>query len=522
MCWTWPKSFATNSESKIKKKEDKVMTAIEKKRQEMINEFLSRWFLLGGMISSDTYKRTMGSASKRFAEELAAYNLTLRKGMNEPGAENQLMMAGHEWLLRQWFFRPLKRSDIELAIEWYTQGSAVKAFQTKIFQRLLEEEKGEDIYLPIDVYGFPGGQTFLSKVPVMSFEGVGGIVTLIEPQMCRYYGSIIHATKGRLMYEVAKKDHAEFGYRSDPTEIMAPAKLLSIYIGNGGNQVLTSCDAVEIMFPRQFRSIGTVGHEGTCSLQEFSKGLDVAEEEFMEEFVSNRRGEPASLLPDLIDAETVGLENVMRVTKRHIYNPKIGTRVDSSKTGIQGIAEQTVLYYNRYIKEGLGARPIIFEDEVNPEKVAFVRDYFQKKTGIYPEVYTPFPGAGGYYYRMFHRDTVSAAFKRAKTGKNPNIKFSNAEGKGSTPGAVRVYGDGSEMVIADATEANDFGEPLYVKLVEHGRIINPEDMNFEAQAERGNRTWGKYKSYRLSPLITEWMEKFVKMRSEAQERARIK
>lgn len=486
------------------------MDKFQIKRMEMIKEFQRRWQLLGGMISSDTYKRTMWSKDEKLSQMWAAYHLTLRKGLSEPGAGDQLIMAGHEWMLRQWFEQPFKRSDIELSMEWYTKKSAVKEFPTETFQRLLDTQEGEDIYLPIDVWGFPGGQTFLQKVPCMSFEGVGGIVSNVEPQMCRYYGPIIHATKGRLMYEVAGTRHAEFGYRADPNELMSIAKLLAIYIGNGGNSVLTSCDVAEIMFPELFTAIGTIGHEYMCALQDFLKGLDIAERDAMEIFVVG--GDNASLLCDLVDAESVGLENAIYVMKKYIENKGIGIRVDSGK-----IAAQCVQYYERMQKEGIDGRTIVFEDEVSPEKIVEVFNYFEEKTGVTPTML--FPGAGGYYYRMFHRDTVSAAFKRAKTEDRPNVKYSNSPGKESTPGQIRVYGRDDTMIVADASEEID-GDPLYVQLVKQGRIVNPEDMNFKVQAERANATWGKYKKFEFSPLISQWKTKFSAMREEAQARAK--
>lgn len=496
--------------------------SLAQKRSRMIREFLNRWFLLGGFISSDTYKRTMWSADDEIARMDAAYHLTFRRGLQETGANDRLIMAGHEWLLRQWFAKPLRRRDIELAIEWYTKHSAVKVIPVALFNDLLNMQKGEDIYLPIDVWGFPGGQTFLAKVPSMTFEGPGGIVSFIEPQMCRYFGPVIHATKGRLMFEAAGARHAEFGYRSDGSEIAAIAKLLSIYVGNGGNTVLTSNDAAEFMFPEIFKAIGTIGHEFMSALQDLDKDLDEAERESMDIFVTAHGN--GLLLCDLIDAETVGLENAIWVIKKHPDKTAVGIRVDSGD-----IKEQCVLYFLRMRKEGIkgqiairiegrdeSTRTIVFENEVTPDMVREVLGYFFKQTRIQPIML--FPGAGGYYYKDWHRDTVSAAFKRSKTENRPNTKFSNSPGKESIPGRVRVYSRDDVLVVADASESID-GEPLYVKLVDQGRIVNPEDMDFKAQAERANRTWNQYKSFEFSPLISEWMECFRQMRREAQERA---
>jgi nicotinate phosphoribosyltransferase len=81
-------------------------------REKMINEFLGRWFLLGGMPSSDTYKRTMWATNDALSALPAVYHLTLRKGLPEDGANDRLITAGHEWLLRQWFGKPsFARSD---------------------------------------------------------------------------------------------------------------------------------------------------------------------------------------------------------------------------------------------------------------------------------------------------------------------------------------------------------------------------------------------------------------------------
>lgn len=478
-------------------------------RANMVAEFLDRWFLLGGMPASDTYKRTMWATDDALAALPAAHHLTLRKGLPEEGANDRLITAGHEWLLRQWFGKPLRRGVIETAIKWYTTRSAVRSFPVALFEKLLAEQTGDDIYLPIDVWGFPGGQTFLKGVPMLSFYGPGGLVSFLEPQMCRYFAPVIHATKARLMYEAAGSRHAEFGYRSDTDEQMSVAKLLAIYVGGGGNPILTSADSTEFMFPELFRAIGTLGHEFMGSLQDFDKGLDEAEREAMELFVTVHGR--ASLLTDLVDAVTVGLENAVATMRAHPDMSGIGVRIDSGD-----IVAQSVQYAKRLVAEGLGDRLVVFEDEVNPTKVREVQGAVRKEV---PEAAVPFPGAGGYYNRGLHRDTVSAAFKRSATDGRPNVKFSNAHGKESIPGNVRVYGRGDTLVVTDAFEQID-GEPLFVQLIEQGRIINSEDMDFPRQARRANETWGRYRRVEYSPLVGEWKSRFTDMRFEAQERAR--
>src|SRR5439155_26152502 len=128
-----------------------------------------------------------------------------------------------------------------------------------------------------------------------------------------------------------------------------------------------------------------------------------------------------------------GLENALRVMKSHSDRPGVGIRVDSGD-----IAAQCALYHQRIKEAGLGSRMIVFEDEVTPETVRKVYDHFRKATGREPTML--FPGAGGYWWRLVHRDTVAAAFKRSATGDHPNVKFSNSPGKESPGGDRRVYG----------------------------------------------------------------------------------
>src|SRR5262245_32663377 len=95
------------------------------RRAAMREEFFGKLFILGGFIgATDTYKRTMWSAVPDLATARACYTLTMRRGLPEPGADNQLVMAGHEAMLAQWFHRPLKRADIDLARGWFSEHSA--------------------------------------------------------------------------------------------------------------------------------------------------------------------------------------------------------------------------------------------------------------------------------------------------------------------------------------------------------------------------------------------------------------
>jgi nicotinic acid phosphoribosyltransferase len=369
------------------------------------------------------------------------------------------------------------------------------------------EGQGEDIYLPVNVWGLPGGQTFLAGVPCLFFEGPGGVVSYLEPAMCRYFAPVIQATKARLMKLATPRD-AEFGLRSSPDEISNLVLLLARFVGGRGS--LTSNDTAEFMYPDLFRSVGTIGHEMMCAAQSFERSLEDAEYEMMDRYVTAMGS--ASLLCDLIDAETVGLENALRVMKDHPEAKEVGVRVDSGD-----IAGQCVLYFEQMRKAGITPRLIVFEDEMSPGTIRQVLDHFRAATGTEPTML--FPGEGGYWGRLVHRDTVSAAFKRTATADRPNIKFSNSPGKETLPGYLRVYERGDTLVVADASEAAP-GEPLFVKLVDRGRIVYRE--SFQEQADRADRTWDRYRRWVPSEKVSDYQERFRQMRDREATAARTR
>jgi nicotinate phosphoribosyltransferase len=468
------------------------------KRAALRDEFFARFFLLGGWLGgTDTYKRTMWAAVPDIALARAGYSLVMRKGRPEAGADGQLIMAGHEAILAQWFHRPLQRRDIELARHWFTAQSAVQAFPHALWDSILAQNPGEDIHLPVDVWGFPGGQTFLPGVPCLFFEGPGGAVSYLEPAMCRYFAPVLWATKGRVMKLATPRD-AEFGLRAAPDEALNIVLLLARFVGGGGR--LTSNDTAEFLFPELFRAVGTIGHEMMSAAQTLDRPLGEAEYEMMDRFVASMG--TAALLCDLVDAESVGLENVIRVMRSHPETNRVGIRIDSGDT-----ARQCVQYFRAMQAAGLGTRTIVFENEVTPETVRAVYEHFRQEAGVEPAML--FPGAGGYWWRLIHRDTVAASFKRTATAGHPNVKFSNDAGKESLPGYLRVYGTDDTLIVADASEPAA-GEPLFVKLVEQGRIVYRE--SFTEQAARADRTWGRFRRVQLSPRIAGWQERYRAMR----------
>lgn len=484
---------------------------LAKKREAMIREYYAKMFILGGMVTStDTYKRTMGKAFRSFALDYAAYHLTFRRAYPEAGAGDQLIMAGHEEMLNQWFNRPLVKQDIRIAQDWADWEANVKAFPHELWEREISKAPALSpvFYMDVDVWGFPGGQAFLKGVPAMSFEGVGGLITFLEPSMCRYFGPVIHATKARLMSQVTNAD-AEFGLRAAINELANIALLRARYVGSGGKGQLTSNDAAVFMFPDLFKDIGTIGHEGMSSNQSLARSLAECELEMMN--LALDHVPDSKLLCDLVDAETIGLINAIKALKAHPEATKAGIRVDSGDIAAQCVDYHVAMREARITPD----RVIVFEDEVTPEGIAKVYAHYRERTGEEPTVL--FPGAGGYWWKLVHRDTLSAAFKRSWTKDQPNIKFSNSEGKESIPGIIRVYGRGDTIYVAHVTERVD-GEPLYKKLVSKGRIVYNETP--QVQAARANATWGKYTRVEYSPTIQDYMKTYREKRAVERAAAR--
>src|SRR5437763_16785617 len=93
--------------------------------------------------------------------------------------------------------------------------------------------------------------------------------------------------------------------------------------------------------------------------QTCDRTLADAEYEMMDRFITTMG--KASLLCDLVDAESVGLENALRVIRAHPETNQVGIRVDSGD-----IAGQWVLYFRKMRDLGITPRLIVFEDEVTP------------------------------------------------------------------------------------------------------------------------------------------------------------
>src|SRR3974377_405429 len=114
-----------------------------------------------------------------------------------------------------------------------------------------------------------------------------------------------------------------------------------------------------------------------CAAHACDRSLGEAEYEMMDRFVTAMGR--ASLLCDLVDAETVGLENALRVIQGHPETDQVGIRVDSGD-----LAGQCIIYFHKMRELRLTPRQIFFEGEVTPEVVRTVYERFRRETGTEP------------------------------------------------------------------------------------------------------------------------------------------
>jgi len=432
--------------------------------------------------ATDTYKRTMGCSNETFADSFSSYTLSARRSLNEEGANGRLINAGLEKVLYPWFTDPIGEEEIEEAKDFFENEANVKKFVRSAWEKV-KENGGR---LPVDIHGLPGGQTLLVKggkyVPLMSVEGVGALVSHLEPSLEQIYAPIIQATKAKLMEEVAGEQFAEVGVRGDRNFNEHTSAMLSIFVGGGLN--LTSNDQAVFLFREYFGDIGTMGHEFVQSYQRQSLSLEEAQEKAFDDFVS--ANERSALLVDTIDTVRSGFPAAIRTIKKYEGTGKlIMPRLDSGD-----VTEQCLIWKRMTLEAGIEQTKIIVEDGYTPQKA------FETKRKYSEEGYDPediIVGAGGYFNSGCTRDALSLVFKRGATehdGKlETSIKFSDDVGKVSIPGRVRVYEKGSTLIVAQEGEEID-GNSLFVPLVKNGRIVYNESL--ETQRERAERTWRIY------------------------------
>src|SRR3989338_11031190 len=129
----------------------------------------------------------MAGSSLLFADNFSSYILAARKGLREEGANGRYIMAGLEKMLYPWFIDPVTEEEVSQAREFFQQQGSVQKFPEQIWQAVLEN----DGFFPLDIYALPSGQTFLAKdekyVPFMIVEGMGGLVSHLEPHLTQVY-----------------------------------------------------------------------------------------------------------------------------------------------------------------------------------------------------------------------------------------------------------------------------------------------------------------------------------------------
>ena len=152
---------------------------------------------------------------------------------------------------------------------------------------------------------------------------------------------------------------------------------------------------------------------------------------------------------------------------------------------------------------------IVFEDEVTPDAVRQVYEHFRRADRRGADDALPrgrrLLVAAGPPRHGGGRVQAHGDRRATRTSSSPTRRARNrwAATCASTAAATRWS--------SPTPPSRSTGEPLFVKLVEQGRIVYRE--TFEEQAARADRTWGKYTKAELSPRIAEYMHRFNAMRA---------
>jgi len=119
-----------------------------------------------------------------------------------------------------------------------------------------------------------------------------------------------------------------------------------------------------------------------------------------------------------------------------------------------------------------------------------------------------FPGAGGYWWRLVHRDTVAAAFKRSAP-RPPQRQVPNTPGKESLAAtSASLQGRNADRgrrlrIAAGRAALRQAGGP--------GQIVYDERFPRPGRPRRPDL--GQVQKVELSPLIAEYQRKFAAMRA---------
>ena len=122
-----------------------------------------------------------------------------------------------------------------------------------------------------------------------------------------------------------------------------------------------------------------------------------------------------------------------------------------------------------------------------------------------------FPGAGGYWWRLVHRDTLAAAFKRTRHRGPPQREVLQLAGQGVARRLPARLRPGRH-----AGRRRRLGAAAGRAAVREAGGAGPDRLprEFDEQADRADRTWGRYQRWELSPKVREYQERFRAMQAQ--------
>lgn len=415
------------------------------------------------VLQTDTYNRTMDYIEGPEGQLDATYALQLRRSPH-----GYIMAMGMHNLVSR-LSMPITQDELDLATEFHETEAKIPYFNRETWQNIIDNNAG---YIPISVDCVPEGTAVLPGDPIIRVTGPSELVAHFEPMFHRVFYPSMVATTAHVINRAFPGRFIEVGKRGTPTEethLIAARSMLAMGID------MTSNDAAAAAFPG-LKDVGTLGHR-------FIQGVSIKEcMGVRDAFVKAiEKTNAVALLVDLTDSyEGIGYALELKELYRN-SGKKISIRLDSGN-----VAEQTVYCLQEYAARGFTDPSL---DKVIVENISTVDDMraideMVRQNGFDPEKFVIY-GAGGLLVSQgTTRSDASSAFKLARIGKYPTMKFSDSPGKHSIPGEPTVFDTRDGRVIGQVGER--LGKDIFVPAYRYpGNILLPSDMNLiREQAKR--------------------------------------
>lgn len=411
------------------------------------------------VLQTDTYNRTMDYIEGPEGQMNATYALQLRRSPH-----GYIMAMGMRNIAEQ-LSLPITQDELDFATQFHETEAKIPYFNRETWQNIIDNYGG---YIPIRVDCVPEGTAVLPGDPIIRVTGPSELVAHFEPMFHRVFYPSMVATTAHVINRAFPGRFIEVGKRGTATEethLIAARSMFAMGID------MTSNDAAAAAFPG-LKDVGTLGHR-------FIQGVSIKEcMGVRDAFVKAiEKTDAVALLVDLTDSYE-GIAYALELKELYRNSGKrISIRLDSGN-----VAEQTVYCLQEYAARGFTdpSRDKVIVENISTVDDMRAIDEMVRQHGFDPEKFVTY-GAGGLLVSQgTTRSDASSAFKLARIGEYPTMKFSDSPGKHSIPGEPTVFNTRDGRVIGQAGER--LGKDVFVPAYRYpGKVLLPENIEMIRQ-----------------------------------------